>query len=195
MSIRLAKKSGSFTSMPSARKKTGRTLATPQRLDASLTKYAPGQVLSRPSSSPLADLYRTEGFGNQWANDVKFHVSRNIFHLRRFRRMSQSAVATAMKTSQSAIARMESAQENITLETLERLIAALRGRLYISISPKEHSFHQDPPWWELIEPTGDNNSWQVVRIAARRSTDTEQMLIGMERALPRTSMFLSASTS
>jgi transcriptional regulator with XRE-family HTH domain len=101
----------------------------------------------------LADLYKTDEFRNEWANDVKFHVARNVLYLRRYRKMSQGSVAAAMGTSQSAIARIESAQENITLDTLQRLIAALGGQFHVAISPAECSLQQKHPWWEVTSPS------------------------------------------
>jgi len=98
----------------------------------------------------LAEIYETEQFKNEWANNVRFHVARNILQLRRYRKESQSSVAGKMGTSQSAIARMETGQENITLDTLERLTDSLRGRFYVSIYPQECPFRPIMPWWEWL---------------------------------------------
>ncbi len=109
------------------------------------------EVLSPSSPSPLAKIYSTEGFKNAWANDIRFHVARNILFIRRFRGWSQSKLADASGTSQSAIARIESARENITLDTLERIITPLHGRFYVSIPPREYEYAPSlmSPWWEF----------------------------------------------
>lgn len=65
--------------------------------------------------------------------------------------MSQATVGGLMGTSQSAVARIESAQENITLGTLRRLITALRGRFQVSITPEEVQLPQWPVWWEMMD--------------------------------------------
>jgi transcriptional regulator with XRE-family HTH domain len=179
MSGKTTTTSGSSTSMRSAKKRTKKTHATPAKPCASLTAYGQAEVVSSSSSSPLADIYKTEEFRNEWANDVRFHVARNVLYLRRYRRMSQSSVALAMETSQSAIARIESAQENITLDTLQRLTVALNGRFSISIPPQEHSPQPTRPWWELIESA--NKPWTVVGVVARRNYQTEQVVVGLER--------------
>lgn len=114
----------------------------------STTVSVPAEVLSRPLNSLLAEVYKTEEFKNEWANDVRFHVARNLLHLRRFRKMSQTAVANTVGTSQSAVARIESAQENITLDTLQRFIVAMKGRLDISIPPQEYSAPPKRLWWD-----------------------------------------------
>jgi DNA-binding Xre family transcriptional regulator len=145
-----------------------------------MTASAPAEVVSRSSSSPLAEIYKSEKFQKEWANDVRFHVAQNLVHLRRYRGISQSELADAIGTSQSAIARIESGQENITADTLERLAMGLDGRFYVSIHPPECAPLQGRPWWETIAaPT--HGPWNVVGVAARRTTTTDQVLIGLER--------------
>ena len=136
-------------------------------------------MLSRPSSSRLADAYKTEEFLNEWANDVQSHVARNLLHLRKYRRISQASVARAIGTSQPAIARIESGQENITMDTLRRLIVALKGRFYVSMPPQECAPHQVPPWWEMNESL--RKPWYMVGYAARRGDQTDQLIVGLER--------------
>jgi hypothetical protein len=55
-----------------------------------------------------------------------------------------------METSQPAIARIEGGDENITLQTLKRLIRALDGRLRLSIEPKEAGLPHWGCWWDSI---------------------------------------------
>lgn len=145
-----------------------------------MTASSEAEVLLRSSSSPLAEVYKTEEFKNEWANDIRFHVARNLLHLRRCRNMSQTAVGKAMGTSQSAVARIESAQENITLDTLQRLTIALKGRFQVSISPQEYQIQERRPWWEFIGPTAQN-PWSIVRWAGMRGARLDEVLIHLER--------------
>jgi transcriptional regulator with XRE-family HTH domain len=85
-------------------------------------------------------------------------------------------VAKIMNTSQSAIARIESGQENITLDTIQRLVGALGGRFEVSIYPRELSPRQRTPWWEV-----DRSSWRITHIKGRRTPEAEQIIVGMER--------------
>lgn len=179
MSGKMAKINGSFTSMPYVRKNTERIQQTPLTPEVLPTKYGEAEVLSRPSNSQLAEVYKTEKFVNDWANNVPFHVARNVLHLRRYRGLSQSKLAKAMGTSQSAVARIESAQENITLDTLQRLVGALKGRFQISISPEEYRVYQARPWWEIGLPT--KMAWTVVSWAANQTTERDQLIVGLER--------------
>src|SRR4029079_7023054 len=120
MSGRKMRKKGDLSmSTPSVKRQTKKILATPPAPGVSMMKSAPVEVLSRSSISPLAEIYETEQFKNEWANNVRFHVARNILQLRRYRKDSNSSVAGKRGKSQSAIARMETGQENITLDTLE----------------------------------------------------------------------------
>ena len=107
-------------------------------------------IISSPSSvSRLRETYAKPEFRRAWDNDAQNRLASQLLHLRRFRGESQSEVASAAGTSQSAIARIEGGQENITVSTLEKLINALRGRLYVAIYPEEFNFPRLPNWWEL----------------------------------------------
>jgi transcriptional regulator with XRE-family HTH domain len=102
-------------------------------------------------SSPLVIAYSDPHFRLAWDNDVKLHVSRHLLHLRRYREMSQAKLARRVGTSQPAIARIEAGEENITEQTLERIVTALDGRFRVSISPQELQMPEWPmPWWEAI---------------------------------------------
>ena len=46
---------------------------------------------------------------------------------------------------------MEAGDDNITVETIERLVIALEGRFDVSISPREMHFPRWHAWWELID--------------------------------------------
>jgi transcriptional regulator with XRE-family HTH domain len=183
MSGKTSSRNESSMSTPSARKRIKRTQATPSKPDPSLTAYGQAEVVSRHSSSRLTDLYRTEEFQAEWANNVPFHIARNLLHLRRYRGMSQQAVATAMGTSQSAVARIESAQENITLETLERHIGALDGRFYVSIRPSEFGLRPERVWWESLGPQSSTwGSWSLKGIASEQTDGSHDVLMWLQRS-------------
>lgn len=95
-------------------------------------------------------MYRDPAFRLAWENDVKFHVSRHLLQLRKYRRWSQKKVADLAGSSQPAVARIEAGEENITVETAERFVNALDGRFDVSIAPKEMHFPRWQPWWELL---------------------------------------------
>ncbi|MDQ2839750.1 MAG: helix-turn-helix domain-containing protein [Acidobacteriota bacterium] len=161
-------------SVKSRTKKTTPITATPE---LSPITYDQVEVASAPSNSRLGDLYKTEEFATEWANNIPFHVARNILHLRRHRGWSQLKLATAMGTSQSAIARMENGHENITLDTLQRLVSALDGRFHIWIAPKEFSVRQNRPWWELLH----EKPWRLTSWVSLRGTESDQVIVGLER--------------
>jgi transcriptional regulator with XRE-family HTH domain len=90
--------------------------------------------------------------------------------------MSQYDLAKAMGTSQSAIARIESAQENPTLTTVERMVGALDGRFYVSIRPSEFRCWHEQPWWE------SPGSWNLKAIASRQTSGTHGVLMWFEKS-------------
>ena len=189
-------------STPSARKRTKKTKAMLPKPGASQMKYGQAEVLSRPSSSRLAEAYKSDEFIDEWSNNVRFHVARNLLHLRRYRQMSQATVAQAVGTSQSAIARIESGQENITMDTLGRLIVALKGRFHVSIPPRESAPPPVRPWWEANESVV--NPWNVVGYVVRHVPQADRLIVG-ERArvpelytstlLPKPGMLLEPSST
>ncbi len=85
-------------------------------------------------------------------NDVRFHISRHLLHLRRFRKMSQTTLATKVGTSQSAIARIESGEENATETTVERIITKRDGRFLVSSAPAEYPVWAPTIWWRTRVP-------------------------------------------
>jgi transcriptional regulator with XRE-family HTH domain len=160
----------------SVKSKTKKIREIPSTQDLSPTQYGLEVVALRPSNSRKREIYKTAEFQSEWANDIRFHVARNVLHLRRYRGLSQKDVADAMNTSQSAIARIESAQENITLDTLQRLVGALEGRFEVTIYPQEDAVKLTHPWWK---PT--INPWKVCGTAVSYTADTTQLLVGLER--------------
>src|SRR5690349_19506411 len=111
------KKSESSMSTQSAKRKTRNDQPKQLEREILLIEQGPEEIVSSHSSSRLADLYKTDEFANDWANQVSFHVAMNLLHLRRHRGLSQEKLAELAKTSQSAIARIESDAGNITLDT------------------------------------------------------------------------------
>ena len=160
MSTRLTKRNASSTSTRYARSGTGKTGKTSSTRGESPMAYGPAEVVSRPSNSSIKKVYESEAFRSAVANDIRHHVARNLLYLRRYRGISQAALAAAVGTSQPAIARIESAQENITLDTLRRLTDALNGRFSVSIAPAEIA-HPRQNWWEELSDAGTANDWRV----------------------------------
>jgi transcriptional regulator with XRE-family HTH domain len=170
------------TFMQSVKRQTTRIPTKPFEPDLSPTTSDQGEVVSRPSNSRLTDLYGTREFQTEWANEVQFHVARNLLHLRRYRNMTQDELADAANTSQSAIARIESGQENITLETFRKLVTALRGRFYVSVPPEEYPPVLRRPWWEAASSTlGGAGHWQLVGFLSGSTANANHVLLGFER--------------
>src|SRR5688572_5017442 len=96
----------STTSTVSARKPM-RKIQASSSLPEGTTTGEP-LVVSDPSISPLDEALQDFESRLKWDNDVRFHVSRNLLHLRKYRKMSQETLASKAGTSQSAIARIES---------------------------------------------------------------------------------------
>ena len=176
--------SSSTQSAKSRTRKTSRSIVTPE---VSPTIYDQVEVVLGPSHSRLANLYKKEEFATEWANNVPFHIARNILHLRRHRGWSQSKLAHLVGTSQSAIARIENGHENITVDTLQRIVAALDGRFYISISPKELPDVPKHPWWERVH----EKAWSLMGWVSFSGTDTDQLIVGLER--PKETLVSSVS--
>jgi DNA-binding XRE family transcriptional regulator len=129
-------------------------------------------VVSDGSRSPLDEAIDDPKLRLAWDNDVRFHVSRNLVHLRRYREMSQATLAKTIGTSQSAIARIESGEENVTETTVERIITALDGRFMVSIAPAEYPVWAPPNhlWWQMKVPS---SPW-TVRHRELKETAIEQ---------------------
>lgn len=177
--------------MPSARKSGSEK----RRTRIALVEISPQLVELQPEESsdshslPL-DLYASDEFRLQWDNDISRHVAEHSIHLRRYRRMSQARVAKRMGTSQAKMARIEGGDENITLRTLKRLAAALRGRIRFAIEPEELSLPTLPPWWEQLThgfACEGGQRWSLELMLSRKSdTGTQQRVAGWSSSSPRT---------
>jgi transcriptional regulator with XRE-family HTH domain len=164
----------SSTSTASVKSGTRKTQPISSALASDMTREP--QVVSDGSRSLLDESVGNPASRLDWENDVRFQVSRQLVHLRRYRRMSQKELAKASGTSQSAIARIEGGEENFTQTTAERLLRTLHGRLFVAIQPEEFPPVNIAPWWEPTKP-----SWDVKFVALNWDGETERALIGMQR--------------
>ena len=109
-------------------------------------------------------------------NDALFQVAESVICLRRYRGLTQQALARRMGTSQAKVARIEGGKENVTLKTLERAVGALDGRLGLSIAPAELDVPKVPRWWDSDEgeKAGSRYRLRVVRVARGARTPQQR---------------------
>ena len=81
------------------------------------------EELKDPESKRLFDEY-----GRQ------LELAYSILQLRKRRKISQATLAKKIGTTQSNIARLESGQQNFTVTFLDKVVAALGGKLEIKLS-------------------------------------------------------------
>jgi transcriptional regulator with XRE-family HTH domain len=112
-----------------------------------------------------------------WDNDLSFHIAEHVARLRNYRGDSQATVAKAMGTSQSAIARIEGGDENITVRTVTRLVEALRGRIHFAIEPAEINLPHWPDCWEMITAGLNSAHPYILRGAAGHADDAGHHVI------------------
>ena len=62
---------------------------------------------------------------------VKLELSELIYDLRRSKKMSQKQLGDAIGVSQPYIAKIEDGEENLTIETIVKLLSALKIRLQL----------------------------------------------------------------
>jgi transcriptional regulator len=119
-----------------------------------LTRRPSGSESTKPArhseAKSLSELARKPDVALALDNNAFLRLAENIIYLRRYRGLTQQALAKKVKTSQAAVARMEGARENITLRTLEKVVSALDGRLQFAIAPAEVHLPMLPNWWDLI---------------------------------------------
>ncbi|MDE2490097.1 MAG: helix-turn-helix transcriptional regulator [Elusimicrobia bacterium] len=65
--------------------------------------------------------------------DVELRVALEVAKAREAARMTQGQLARALKTKQQTISRIEQGAQNVTVETLDRIARALKGRLQMRI--------------------------------------------------------------
>lgn len=63
---------------------------------------------------------------------VKLELSELIYDLRKSRKMTQKELADAIEATQPYIAKIEDGEENLTIETIVKLLAALNTCLKLS---------------------------------------------------------------
>ena len=63
---------------------------------------------------------------------VKLELSELIYDLRKSKKMSQKELAEAIGVTQPYIAKIEDGEENLTIETIVKLLAALNTRLKLT---------------------------------------------------------------
>ena len=70
---------------------------------------------------------------------AKLMLSELMHDLRRSKKMSQKHLASAMGVSQPYIAKIEDGEENLTIETIVKLLSALKVRLTIKPEKRQNS--------------------------------------------------------
>jgi len=65
----------------------------------------------------------------------EFEVAKVLIEARLKSRLSQKEVAAKMHTTQSVVARLESGQQNVSLNTLRRYVTAIGRKIKIEINP------------------------------------------------------------
>ncbi|NNN07113.1 MAG: helix-turn-helix transcriptional regulator [Elusimicrobia bacterium] len=65
--------------------------------------------------------------------DIEMRVALEVAKARGAAQMTQGELARALKTKQQIISRIEQGAQNVTIETLDRIARALKGRLQVRI--------------------------------------------------------------
>ena len=68
---------------------------------------------------------------------MKMDFAKLIYDLRVSRNLTQKQLAQKMDVQQQHIAKIESGEENLSLETIGKLLVALKGVLSVEITPKK----------------------------------------------------------
>jgi transcriptional regulator with XRE-family HTH domain len=88
----------------------------------------------------LAEAFQDPEFAAEYdAFKLKFEIADQLKKIRKARHMSQAEVAASMGTTEAAISRLESAQDNTIpkLTTVERYARALNCNIEFRITPKK----------------------------------------------------------
>ena len=153
-------------------------------------------MLSTGSNFLVTQFYDSKEFRLAWDNEISLHVAEHAIHLRKLRGVPQAQVAKAMGTSQSALARIEGGDENITLSTLQRLARALRGRIRFAIEPEEAPLPQWPAWWEVIgSGILATPEWTLMGIKARPRGSEMQVVGAWQGTMPAPGLLSLAEAS
>ncbi len=83
----------------------------------------------------LAEELKNPGFKRLFDEyGRQLELAYGLLQLRKRRNMSQAALAKKIGTTQSNIARLERGQQNFTVNFLDKVVAALGGKLEIKLS-------------------------------------------------------------
>lgn len=89
--------------------------------------------------------------------EPRYRIAEQSIKLRRRLSMTQAELAAQMGTTQSVVSRLESANGNVTLRTLERLAEVLGCVLKVSLEPKNSEESVD----SLLERRASTEGYQV----------------------------------
>jgi transcriptional regulator with XRE-family HTH domain len=108
--------------------------------------------LENASFSRIAKRIGTKAFWLGWLRRPGLDLAESVIRLRRLRGLNQTELAKKMRTKQPAIARIESGDANVRLETLVELAQALNTTVRLDLIPIEFlGSLQSPRWWEVSE--------------------------------------------
>lgn len=143
-----------------------------------LTRFSEKTVETpaRPSNSPLEDLYRSHAFLAEWGRNPRLSVAEAVSRLRRWRGLTQDSLAELLGTGQSRISKIESAQENLSLDRLEDIARSLAASLHIELWPEEVRRPLSLTWWQYLDHIGTEveGTVSVVGTAILRGSSLEQ---------------------
>jgi transcriptional regulator with XRE-family HTH domain len=105
--------------------------------------------------------------------DVAGELAEQLIRLRRYRGLSQKALAQAIGTQQAAISRHESGSSNLSVKTLEAMLEALEAIVRIDVIPEEmEAFRASfPRWWVEAADAQLMQSSEVFVMSAQASRD------------------------
>ena len=108
--------------------------------------------LVKSSSYQLAERFESREFWLAWLRQPAVDLAETMIRLRRLRGMSQKDLAEHVGTKQPAIARIESGEANVKLETLVDLAVALQTSVRLDLIPIEYVVPMEQNrWWEISE--------------------------------------------
>jgi transcriptional regulator with XRE-family HTH domain len=115
--------------------------------------------LVKSSPSPIAERLKRPDFWLAWLRQPALDLAESVIRLRRLRGLSQKQLAEQMGTKQPAIARIESGEANVKLETLVDLAVALQTSVRLDLIPLEYVAPMEQNrWWEVSELLAQANA-------------------------------------
>lgn len=83
----------------------------------------------------INESLKDENFKKVWQESEELHqVAKQLISLRLERKLTQKELAEKIGTSQSAIARIENGEQNLSIQTLAKIAHALEAELNIRLS-------------------------------------------------------------